>query len=47
MALTKEHGMVLLEGNFSCNFFRGDFDEDKYFELFRSMPDYFGLFRGI
>lgn len=26
-------GMFLLEGNFSCNFFRGTFDKAKYFEF--------------
>jgi hypothetical protein len=31
VALTEEHGPVLLEGNFSCNFFRGTFDQSKYF----------------
>lgn len=38
VALTKDNGMLLLEGNFSCNFFRGDFDQDSYFEFVR---DYF------
>jgi hypothetical protein len=33
VALTKEHGMVMLEGNFSCNFFRGDFDQAAYFRI--------------
>jgi hypothetical protein len=33
VAITKEHGMLLLEGNFSCNFFRGEFDELKYFRF--------------
>lgn len=33
VALTKEHGPVLLEGNFSCNFFRGTFDQKRYFEM--------------
>jgi len=31
-------GMFLLEGNFSCNFFRGYFDQDLYF---RFVEDYF------
>lgn len=26
-------GMFLLEGNFSCNFFRGSFDHDEYFRF--------------
>eukprot|EP00854_Cymbomonas_tetramitiformis_P016120 gene16120-19122_t len=26
-------GAVLLEGNFSCNFFRGTFDKNEYFQL--------------
>lgn len=30
VALTREHGMLLLEVNLSCNFFRGDFDIDLY-----------------
>ena len=33
VAFTKEHGMLLLEVNLSCNFFRGDFDQEKYFDL--------------
>lgn len=33
VALTDSHGMVLLEGNFSCNFFRGTFDKEWYFEM--------------
>jgi len=33
VALTETHGMVLLEGNFSCNFFRGTFDKQWYFEM--------------
>ena len=33
VAITAEHGMLLLEGNFSCNFFRGEFDELKYFKF--------------
>jgi hypothetical protein len=33
VALTKEHGMILLEANLSCNFFRGDFDLGKYIEF--------------
>jgi hypothetical protein len=31
-------GMLLLEGNFSCNFFRGSFDKETYFEF---VSDYF------
>lgn len=31
-------GVFLLEGNFSCNFFRGYFDQDRYF---RFVEDYF------
>ena len=31
-------GVFLLEGNFSCNFFRGHFDQDLYF---RFVEDYF------
>jgi len=31
-------GVFLLEGNFSCNFFRGSFDQDLYF---RFVEDYF------
>ena len=31
-------GMFLLEGNFSCNFFRGYFDQDEYFQF---IEDYF------
>jgi len=38
VAITEEHGMLLLEGNFSCNFFRGQFDLDKYLVF---MDDYF------
>lgn len=38
VALTENEGMLLLEGNFSCNFFRGDFDQDWYFEF---VEDYF------
>ena len=30
VAITKEHGMLLLEANLSCNFFRATFDTDKY-----------------
>jgi hypothetical protein len=33
-----DKGMFLLEGNFSCNFFRGNFDHDSYF---RFVQDYF------
>merc|ERR1711881_74032 len=38
VALTKNHGMLLLEGNFSCNFFRGTFDLKEYIHL---VSDYF------
>jgi len=31
VALTEEAGMCLLEGNLSCNFFRGTFDKGAYF----------------
>jgi len=37
VAITSK-GMFLLEGNFSCNFFRGSFDQDLYF---RFVEDYF------
>ena len=30
VAITKDHGMLLLEANLSCNFFRATFDIDKY-----------------
>lgn len=33
-------GIVLLEVNLSCNFFRGTFDEDSYFTF---MDDYFSV----
>jgi len=33
VALTEEAGMCLLEVNLSCNFFRGKFDQRKYFEF--------------
>jgi|ERR1712086_83234 len=33
VALTKEAGMCLLETNLSCNFFRGTFDQTKYFQF--------------
>jgi len=39
---TKEK-MVLLETNLSCNFFRGQFDNDVYFKL---MDDYFSMLDG-
>jgi hypothetical protein len=38
VALTPNNGMLLLEGNFSCNFFRGDFDQKSYFQF---VNDYF------
>jgi len=37
VAFTREYGAVLLEVNISCNFFRGTFDEEKYF---RFMAEY-------
>lgn len=33
VCLTKEHGICMLEVNLSCNFFRGSFDQPKYFEF--------------
>eukprot|EP00401_Gymnodinium_catenatum_P027258 CAMPEP_0117495406 /NCGR_PEP_ID=MMETSP0784-20121206/20114_1 /TAXON_ID=39447 /ORGANISM="" /LENGTH=471 /DNA_ID=CAMNT_0005290323 /DNA_START=54 /DNA_END=1470 /DNA_ORIENTATION=+ len=33
VCLTKEHGVCLLEANLSCNFFRGSFDQPKYFSF--------------
>jgi len=33
VALTSEEGIVLLEANLSCNFFRASFDEDQYCAL--------------
>ena len=33
VALTEEVGMCLLEGNLSCNFFRGQFDQPAYFSF--------------
>jgi len=38
VAMTENNGMLLLEGNFSCNFFRGDFDKKAYFQF---VSDYF------
>lgn len=38
VALTRDHGMLLLEVNHSCNFFRGTFDKQWYFEF---VDDYF------
>ena len=38
VALTQEHGLLLLEGNLSCNFFRGEFDQFNYFGMIK---DYF------
>jgi glutathione synthase/RimK-type ligase-like ATP-grasp enzyme len=37
VALTNK-GMVLLEANLSCNFFRGSFDKEAYFSF---VDDYF------
>ena len=33
VVLSKQHGPCLLEVNLSCNFFRGSFDEHKYFNF--------------
>lgn len=33
VAVTKSHGILLLEGNFSCNFFCADFDMDEYLHM--------------
>ena len=44
VALTPNNGMLLLEGNFSCNFFRGDFDQESYFKF---VNDYFKALDGI
>ena len=38
VAFTENHGVLLLEGNLSCNFFRGDFDQENYFKF---VKDYF------
>mmetsp|Transcript_68540 Transcript_68540/g.164613 ORF Transcript_68540/g.164613 Transcript_68540/m.164613 type:complete len:418 (-) Transcript_68540:161-1414(-) len=35
LALTKEAGPCLLEANLSCNFFKGSFDQDWYFNFIR------------
>ena len=35
VALTKNNGMLLLEGNLSCNFFRGMFDKPTYFKFIK------------
>jgi len=47
VALTQEAGMCLLEGNLSCNFFRGTFDQPAYFsfieEYFVSLEDRMSL----
>jgi len=42
VALTNK-GMLLLETNLSCNFFRGTFDEDQYFNM---VHEYFCLLDG-
>eukprot|EP00746_Dinoflagellata_sp_MGD_P008598 gnl/MRDRNA2_/MRDRNA2_117234_c0_seq1.p1 gnl/MRDRNA2_/MRDRNA2_117234_c0~~gnl/MRDRNA2_/MRDRNA2_117234_c0_seq1.p1 ORF type:complete len:129 (+),score=28.21 gnl/MRDRNA2_/MRDRNA2_117234_c0_seq1:2-388(+) len=42
VALTNK-GVLLLETNLSCNFFRGTFDEDLYFNM---VDEYFGLLEG-
>ena len=33
VAITENNGILLLEGNLSCNFFRGDFDQKSYFNF--------------
>jgi hypothetical protein len=33
VAFTSDHGVLLLEGNLSCNFFRGSFDRQWYFQF--------------
>lgn len=33
VAVTENHGILLLEGNFSCNFFCADFDMDEYLHM--------------
>ena len=33
VVLSKDHGSCLLEVNLSCNFFKGSFDEPKYFDF--------------
>ena len=38
VAFTENHGILLLEGNLSCNFFRGEFDQENYFQF---VKDYF------
>ena len=38
VAFTENHGILLLEGNLSCNFFRGEFDQSQYFQF---VKDYF------
>jgi len=35
IAMTENHGMLLLEANLSCNFFRGDFDQTEYFKFIK------------
>jgi hypothetical protein len=42
VALTNK-GVLLLETNLSCNFFRGTFDEDLYFNM---VHEYFCLLEG-
>ena len=43
VSFTESYGMLLLEGNFSCNFFRGQFDLNKYTEF---VDDYFTSLAG-
>jgi len=31
--MTEKHGILLLEGNFSCNFFMGTVDYDWYYKF--------------
>lgn len=44
VALTKEAGMCLLEVNLSCNFFRGSFDQEAYFDF---VNEYFSFLGGV
>jgi len=47
VSVTEKHGMLLLEGNFSCNFFRGQFDLIKYLtftdDYFKALAPSIGL----
>lgn len=40
VAITEEAGMCLLEVNLSCNFFRGTFDKEKYFDFISEYFDF-------